>query len=230
MFDIEILNFAYLHSGGLNALAKRYIFYLKHTRLPSHNIHREYTTMDFRKLHRKTAPILFLPLLLTALTGVAYRVGRAWFGIPENVAEGLMTIHEGRFLGRPLVPIYVLLMGLGLIGLIATGLAMVRKRATNAKVKRNQRWVHRLVGAIACLPLFISSVTGIAYRLGNAWFGLSSSQSSFLMSLHEGRYLGNTLKPLYVLVVGAGLVVLLITGLQLTGLFRKRNTLQPRGD
>ncbi|MEB3212671.1 MAG: PepSY domain-containing protein, partial [Leptolyngbyaceae bacterium] len=122
------------------------------------------------------------------------------------------------------------LMGLGLVGLIVTGLTMVKKRSAKAKIKRNQRWVHRLVGAIACLPLLVSAVTGIAYRLGNAWFGLSQSQASLLMTLHEGRYLGNTLKPLYVLSVGIGLVVLLITGIQMTGMFRQKEALQTRGD
>jgi uncharacterized iron-regulated membrane protein len=183
-------------------------------------------TMNFRKLHRKTAPLLFLPLLLTALTGVAYRVGRAWFGLPDNVANVLMTIHEGRFLGRPLVPIYVLLMGLGLVGLITTGLTLLRKRASKTNIKRDQRWVHRLFGAIVCLPLLVSAVTGIAYRLGNTWFSISQSQASMLMTLHEGRYLGNTLKPFYVLAVGSGLLVLLMTGIQMTGIFHKRNTIK----
>lgn len=179
--------------------------------------------MNFRTLHRKVAPVLFLPLLLTALTGVTYRVGRAWFGLPDSIADGLLTIHEGRFLGNPLVPLYVLLMGLGLVGLITTGLIMVvKRRATQAKPKRDRRWVHRWAGMIACLPLLVSAITGIAYRLGNAWFGLSGAQVSFLMTLHEGRYLGNTLKPFYVLAVGAGLVVLLITGIQMTGMFRKK--------
>ena len=36
--------------------------------------------MNFRKLHRKIAPILFLPLLLSALTGISYRIGRSWRG------------------------------------------------------------------------------------------------------------------------------------------------------
>lgn len=182
--------------------------------------------MNIRKLHRKIAPVLFLPLLLTALTGVMYRVGRAWLGVPDNVAEVLMSIHEGRFLGSPLAPFYVLSMGLGLVVLLATGLKLVKRKATKAKVKRNQRWVHRLVGTITCLPLLVSAVTGIAYRLGDAWFGIPESQSSVLMMIHEGRYLGTTLRPFYVLFVGAGLIVLLVTGIQMTGIFRKKNKLQ----
>ncbi len=178
--------------------------------------------MNFRTLHRKTAPVLFLPLLLTALTGVAYRIGRAWFGLPDSIAEGLLAIHEGRFLGKPLVPIYVLLMGLGLVSLIATGLIMlIKRRATTVKPRWDQRWVHRLVGMIAILPLTLSATTGIIYRLSRTWFGLETDQVGIFLSLHEGRYFGTVLQPLYVLLVGVGLILLLVTGIRMTGIFRR---------
>lgn len=82
--------------------------------------------MNPRKLHRKIAPILFLPLLLSALTGVSYRIGRSWFGLSNEFGNLMMTIHEGRYLGKPLVPIYVLLTGLGLIGIVITGISMLK--------------------------------------------------------------------------------------------------------
>lgn len=186
--------------------------------------------MNFRKLHRKIAPILFLPLLLTALTGVVYRLGRNWFDLPNAAAEVMMTIHEGGFLGEALVPIYVLLMGLGLLGLIATGLIMITKRKpgkAKANVKQDWRWYHRIIAPIALLPLLISATTGIGYRLGKAWFGLSNDQAAILLRLHQGSYLGDALKPIYVLLVGLGLLVLLISGIQMTGIFRKRQPKSP---
>ncbi len=79
-----------------------------------------------RKLHRKIAPILFLPLLLSALTGLAYRIGRSWFGLSDKFGDFMMLIHEARYLGKPLVPVYVLLTGLGLAVMIATGLVMLQ--------------------------------------------------------------------------------------------------------
>jgi len=179
--------------------------------------------MNLRKLHRKSAPILFLPLFLTAITGVAYRVGRAWFGLPEAVAEFLMTLHEGRFLGQALVPFYVLLMGLGLLGMLITGIVMVVKRKpAKGQPKKDHRWMHRILAPIAFLPLLLSASTGIGYRLGRAWFGISNEQASVLMSLHQGSYFGAMGRPIYVLLVGLGLVILLITGIQMTPLFRKR--------
>ena len=179
--------------------------------------------MNLRQLHRKSAPILFIPLFLTAITGVAYRVGRAWFGIPKDLAEFFMTIHEGRFLGQALVPFYVLLMGLGLLGMLITGMVMVIKRKPGkGQPKKDNRWVHRILAPIAFLPLLLSASTGIAYRLGRAWFGISGEQASVLMSLHQGAYFGSVGRAIYVLLVGLGLVVLLVTGIQMTPLFRKR--------
>jgi hypothetical protein len=179
--------------------------------------------MDFRKLHRKLAPLLFVPLLLTTLTGIAYRIGRSWFGISNSAANFLMTIHQGEFLGTPLVPIYVLLLGLGLLGTIATGLMMIgRKRQTSKLlIKGDLRSVHRILAPIIFLPLTVSATTGIAYRLGKTWFGLSNQGTSILLRIHQGSYLGSFFKLIYVLLVGLGLVAMLITGINMTGIFKK---------
>lgn len=83
-------------------------------------------SINFRKLHRQVAPIIFIPLLLTALTGVTYRLAQSWFGIEEDAAEIFMVIHQGSYLGKELRPFYVLLLALGVIGLIVTGLTMTK--------------------------------------------------------------------------------------------------------
>ncbi|MEC4853385.1 MAG: PepSY domain-containing protein, partial [Jaaginema sp. PMC 1079.18] len=66
---------------------------------------------NFRKLHRVLAPIVFIPLFLTATTGVLYRVGSSWFGTPPNFSHWMMYIHQGDFLGGQLRVVYVLLNG-----------------------------------------------------------------------------------------------------------------------
>jgi uncharacterized iron-regulated membrane protein len=179
--------------------------------------------MNLRKLHRKTAPIIFLPLFIAALTGIAYRLGYSWFNIPNEVADFLMVLHEGRYLGAPLVPVYVLLVGSGLLGLIATGLTLIqRKRTTSASPpKRDWRWFHRGLAPIAFLPLIVSAFTGISYRIGKDWLGWSNDRAEIFLRIHQGSYLGPDLKPIYVLLVGIGLIGLLITGIQMSGIFRK---------
>jgi hypothetical protein len=89
--------------------------------------------MNLRKLHRQAASFIFIPLLLTALTGVAYRIGRSWFGLSDEFGEFMMvihqgeillTIHQGAYLGATFKPIYVLLVGVSLAIMLATGIQM----------------------------------------------------------------------------------------------------------
>ncbi|HIK16461.1 MAG TPA: PepSY domain-containing protein [Leptolyngbyaceae cyanobacterium M33_DOE_097] len=185
--------------------------------------------MDLRRLHRKTAPILFIPFLLMALTGVIYQIGTSWFGLSNELGSFMMDIHEGKFLGGKLVPVYVLLVGVGLLGMLVTGVVMIKnqRKALQANAKRNVRWFHHLLALIFFLPLLISASTGVAFRVGKAWFGLPARPASILINLHQGAYLGSTLQSIYVLLVGAGLIGLVITGIQMTRTFRKRNLQAP---
>lgn len=77
--------------------------------------------ITFRQLHRQLAPFIFLPLFIAAFSGMGYRLGRNWFNIPKEKIHFLMDIHQGKYLGEQLMPIYVLLEGLGLILMIGTG-------------------------------------------------------------------------------------------------------------
>lgn len=83
--------------------------------------------MDSRKIrkwHRRLAPIIFLPLLLTVTTGVVYRVANSWFDAPEEVGTILLYLHQGTFLGYELRVVYVILNGLGAIAMLFTGIYM----------------------------------------------------------------------------------------------------------
>ncbi|NEQ96752.1 MAG: PepSY domain-containing protein [Cyanothece sp. SIO2G6] len=74
------------------------------------------------------------------------------------------------------------------------------------------RTLHRIVAPIVLLPLLVTMFTGVFYRLGKSWFGLSRDQVHFLMVIHEGEYLGHTLEPIYVLLNGLGLLWMTVTG------------------
>lgn len=75
----------------------------------------------FRKYHRSIAIAASLPLILTVITGVGYTIFDEWFE-QEQIAEFLLGIHTMKLLG--LEGIYPILNGLGLIGLLFTGLSM----------------------------------------------------------------------------------------------------------
>ncbi len=75
----------------------------------------------FRKFHRFIAIAVCLPLLLSAVTGIVIAIVDEWFHQPV-LGAFLIKIHTLDFFG--LAAIYPVLNGLGLIGLIATGLSM----------------------------------------------------------------------------------------------------------
>lgn len=94
-------------------------------------------TRSFRKYHRILSIILALPLLLTIVTGMAVTMVGEWglqFGISRSL---LLHIHSGEIFG--LEAIYPILDGLGLLGLLVTGLTMTglfRKRARSRSESR----------------------------------------------------------------------------------------------
>lgn len=171
-----------------------------------------------RKFHRVIAPWLVLPLVVTLATGLTYRLGRAWFGMDKKTGGTIMDIHSGEWLGDLGSVIYVIVVGLGLLLLLATGLYLVLK----SRGKGQPRVFHRVLGAVFLLPLAFSALTGVVFKVGEQWFHLDDDTLDFLMTIHEGGWLGPTLKPFYVLAIALGLLFLSISGLQLTGLFKKR--------
>ncbi len=80
---------------------------------------------QFREWHRRLAGIMVLPLIITAVTGVSYRLSKDWFGFTRDQAHFLMVIHEGEYLGDQLKGVYVLLNGLGVLFLLTTGATML---------------------------------------------------------------------------------------------------------
>lgn len=81
-----------------------------------------------RRPHKLVGWFLVLPLFVTAVSGLAYHFGKAWFGLEESTLKLLMSLHQGSWLGPKGRPYYVLLVGLGLLFLIATGLAALRAK------------------------------------------------------------------------------------------------------
>jgi len=81
-----------------------------------------------RTLHAWLAPVMLAPLLLTALSGMSYRLLRDWAGLSRDQAHWLMVLHEGEWLGRSMEPVVVLINGLGLLWMLGTGAGLVIER------------------------------------------------------------------------------------------------------
>lgn len=77
---------------------------------------------------------------------------------------------------------------------------------------RRIRQLHRWVAPFVLIPLLITSTTGMAYRLLKDWGGVERDQVHWLMTLHEGEWLGPQMEPVVVLLNGLGLLWMLTTG------------------
>jgi hypothetical protein len=92
-----------------------------------------------RQWHGAVAPFVLLPLLITVSSGVGYRLLRDWAGLERDRVHLLMALHEGEWLRSWLGPtgetLYVLLNGLGLLWMLASGGAMLWQRWSRVVVR-----------------------------------------------------------------------------------------------
>ncbi len=167
-----------------------------------------------RRLHRTLAPWLAVLLILTALTGVSYRVGRAWFGMDKTTGHRVLALHTGDWMGTTASTAYTVVVAAGIVVLAGSGIAMAVNRPGIAKTNKPRRW-HAFLGLAVAFPLLVSAATGTAYTLGVAFFSISEETRHFLMTIHEGAWLGRTLKVYYVLLLGTGALALAFSGLRL---------------
>jgi hypothetical protein len=87
-------------------------------------------------------------------------------------------------------------------------------------MKRAFRKYHRVLATIVALPLILTTLTGMLVTMVAEWklsFGISRS---FILSLHTGEIFH--LEAIYPIFNGLGLAVMLVTGLSMSGLFRKK--------
>lgn len=176
--------------------------------------------MKFRLIHRRLAPWLFILPALAAITGMAFRVGKRWFGVDKETGHFLMDLHTGEWAGEVFSTAQVLIAGLGLLILLITGAAIFLKSKSRAPM----RLFHRLLGIILLLPLAVTAISGVAYKFGEEYFGISEETGDLLMDIHEGAWLGKEAKVYYVLALGLGL---LATGLLGLGILPSRKRPRP---
>ncbi|BAY53082.1 hypothetical protein NIES2134_118350 [Thermostichus vulcanus NIES-2134] len=82
-----------------------------------------------RLIHQYGALLLFLPLLVSATTGVSYHLSRYWLRLPKEKVAILLQIHEGAYLGAALKPFYILLLSVALLLMFLSGWRMLRQRS-----------------------------------------------------------------------------------------------------
>lgn len=162
-----------------------------------------------RPLHHRIAPWLVAPLFLSLSTGLAYRIGRSWFGMAKPDGQRILDVHTGAVLGGGFSHLYTAATGLGLLTLAVSGAWLLWK----SRARHGARRAHRAAAWLFLAPLVATSLTGLGYHFGKAWFGFSDGTLKLLMNIHQGSWLGPGLRPFYVILVGGGLLWLIVSGL-----------------
>jgi hypothetical protein len=80
------------------------------------------------------------------------------------------------------------------------------------------RKYHRWIGIILSVPLLTTVLSGMGYTIADEWLH-QKSIGSFLMSVHTFKIFH--LDKIFPIMIGIGLMGLLITGLDMMGLFGK---------
>jgi uncharacterized iron-regulated membrane protein len=76
---------------------------------------------------------------------------------------------------------------------------------------KTSRHAHRFLVPVATLPLLLTATTGVMYDLLEQW-GL---EADWLLVLHVGHFGPLNLQPVYSLLLGLCVLVLVITGLRM---------------
>ena len=91
------------------------------------------TLINSRQFHKALAPWVFLPLFLSSITGLIYRVSKDLLGYSREQVHWLMSLHEGEWLGDNGELIYVILNSLGVLWMLITGFKMFSKTISFTK-------------------------------------------------------------------------------------------------
>ena len=91
------------------------------------------TLINSRQFHKALAPWVFLPLFLSSITGVLYRVSKDLLGCSKDQVHWLMSLHEVEWLGDNGELIYVFFNYLGVLWMLITGFQMFSKTISFTK-------------------------------------------------------------------------------------------------
>lgn len=89
------------------------------------------------------------------------------------------------------------------------------------------RKYHRFLAPIIMLPLALTVLTGMLVTMNKEWPFGTGIPSSLLLEIHTGEIFG--LEAIYPMLNGLGMLGLAVTGITMTGLFRKKRKPSPKG-
>jgi hypothetical protein len=84
------------------------------------------------------------------------------------------------------------------------------------------RPLHRKISLWLALPLILSAASGVAYRAGRSWFGMSSKTGGDILSIHSWEWLGKVGGSVVIWLIGCGLLFLCISAAKMLWDSRRR--------
>jgi uncharacterized iron-regulated membrane protein len=87
-------------------------------------------------------------------------------------------------------------------------------------MKKAFRKYHRILGIIVAFPLTLTVLTGMLTTIVKEWPINTGISGRFLLKLHTGEIFN--LQAIYPILNGLGMIILLVTGLSMSGLFGRR--------
>lgn len=163
-----------------------------------------------RLLYRQFIAIIYCCSFNTILTGILIGLGERLILLPNIIIRILISLHQGAFLGNEIAPIYVLLLGAGVLFL---SFKVVVEGKYNLLFQSMPPFIAntgRMIVLIMIIPLAICVETGVAYRLSVDWFDMPSQETSKFLSIHGGSFFGTSLGIFYLLIVSVVSIAILI--------------------
>lgn len=87
-------------------------------------------------------------------------------------------------------------------------------------MKRLARKYHRIIAPIVALPLLLTVLTGMLATIIEEWSINTGLPPGLILSLHTGEIFH--LQAIYPILNGLGLIVLIVTGISMSGVFGKK--------
>ena len=175
-----------------------------------------------RSVHRLLS-WLFVPLLLNALTGIAYDVGVHWIGFEKKSLKWLMKLHTGSIIAKWVGVWWPVVLTVSSVVFFITGALMgdgfQKWCARHPTPKTNRQW-HRRMAVVALGPLLLVVISGGLFRSMRHILMQSKAEAAWMLAVHSGTYFGlpTTVFPL---LTTAALLAMMCTGVPMMHWFAK---------
>lgn len=170
-------------------------------------------------MHRYLAYAVILPLAMTTITGLLYKVLLEVFGVQKEKIKFLLKLHQMSILFPNSAVIYTTLLATLVTALTIFGYTMIynplwkfRSGRNNRFAPRSMREYHHRYSSVLFIVLLFMSLTGGVYRFCRAALGVGKEDIHWLLELHHMGFLPTWLSVIWVIFTFACIFSLIVSG------------------